>query len=112
MEGPLHVHHCEDEGFWILEGEFTFQVGDETIEASPGSFVFGPKDVPHTYNVGSGPARLLYVLSPAGFEDFIYATSEPAEELTLPPLPEGPPDPEEMERLGALARQHGIELLG
>ena len=47
-EGPLHVHHREDEGFFIIEGELTFQIGEETIKASPGSFVFGPKGVPPT----------------------------------------------------------------
>ena len=62
----LHVHHQEDEGFWILEGELTFYVGDQTIMARPGSFLFGPKDVPHAFTVDSGPARLLFVLSPAG----------------------------------------------
>jgi quercetin dioxygenase-like cupin family protein len=111
-EAPLHVHHNEDEGFWVLEGELTFEVGDQTIKASPGSFLFGPRDVPHRYTVDTGPAKLLFVLSPAGFEEFIYATSEPAEELVLPPPPEGPPDPAEMEQLGALARQYGCELLG
>ena len=65
-EGPLHVHHREDEAFWIIEGELTFQIGDETIRASPGSFLFGPKDVPHTYTVDSGPAKLLFILSPPG----------------------------------------------
>ena len=45
-EVSLHVHHREDEAFWILEGELTFQVGEETIKASPGSFLFGPRDVP------------------------------------------------------------------
>jgi mannose-6-phosphate isomerase-like protein (cupin superfamily) len=110
-EGPLHVHHREDEGFWVLEGELTFEIGDETIKASPGSFVFGPKDVPHRYTVESGPARLLYILSPAGFEDLIYATSEPAQERTLPSQPEGPPSEAEMEQLRALARQYGGELL-
>jgi hypothetical protein len=44
-----------------------------------------PKDIPYRYTVNSGPARLLFVLSPAGFEEFIYATSEPAKERTLPP---------------------------
>ena len=110
-EGPLHVHHREDEGFWVLEGELTFQIGDETIKASPGSFLFGPKDVPHRYTVESGPARLLFVLSPAGFEELIYATSEPAKERTLPPQPEGPPSEAEMEQLRALVRQYGGELL-
>ena len=110
-EGPLHVHHREDEGFWILEGRLSFEVGEEKIKAGPGSFVFGPKDVPHRYTVESGPARLLYILSPAGFEEFVYATSVPAEERALPPAPEGPPSEAEMEHLRALARQYGGELL-
>ena len=110
-EQPLHVHHREDEGFWVLEGELTFEVGDETIKASPGSFVFGPKDVPHRYTVESGPARMLFLLSPAGFEEFIYATSELAKERTLPPPPEGPPSEAEMEHLGTIAREYGAELL-
>ena len=111
VEAPLHVHHREDEAFWILEGELTFQVGDETIQASPGSFLFGPRDVPHGYTVDSGPARMLWVLSLAGFEEFIYATSEPAQERTLPPQPGGPPSEAEMEHLATLARQYGGELL-
>ncbi len=110
-EQPFHVHHREDEGFWVLEGELTFQIGEEAIKASPGSFLFGPRDVPHRYTVDSGPARLLFILSPSGFEDFIYATSEPAQERALPPQQEGPPSEAEMEQLGAIARQHGAELL-
>jgi mannose-6-phosphate isomerase-like protein (cupin superfamily) len=110
-EGPLHVHYREDEGFWILEGELTVEVGEERIKAGPGSFVFGPKGVPHRYIVESGPARLLFILSPGGFEEFVYATSVAAEERTLPPAPEGPPSEAEMERLRALARQYGGELL-
>ena len=110
-EAPLHVHHREDEAFWVLEGELTFEVGDQKIEASPGSFLFGPRDLPHRYTVESGPARLLFMLSPAGFEEFIYASSEPAKERTLPPPPVGQPDEAEMEQLGALARQYGCELL-
>ena len=110
-EAPLHVHHREDEAFWIIEGELTFQVGEETIKASPGSYLYGPKDVPHRYTVDSGPAKLLFILSPAGFEEFIYATSEPAKERVLPPAPEGPLSQEEMEQLRAIARQYGCELL-
>src|SRR5918997_3750609 len=109
-EQPFHVHHREDEGFWVLEGELTVEVGEETINDAPGAFVFGPKDIPHRYTVESGPARMLFLLSPAGFEEFIYATSEPAKERTLPPS-EGEPSEAEMEQLGAVARQYGAELL-
>jgi mannose-6-phosphate isomerase-like protein (cupin superfamily) len=106
-EQPLHAHHREDEGFWVLEEELTFEVGEEKIKASLGTFIFGPKGVPHRYTVESGPAKLLFILSPGGFEEFIYATSEPAQERTLPPQPEDPPSEEEMEQLGAVARQYG-----
>src|SRR5215207_3097329 len=70
-EGVLHVHHFEDEGFYILESEMTFYVGEQTIKAGLGSFLFGPKDVPHAFTVDSGPERLLFLLSPAGFEGLI-----------------------------------------
>jgi quercetin dioxygenase-like cupin family protein len=81
----LHVHHREDEGFYILEGEMTFYVGEQTIKAHPGSYLFGPKDVPHAFSVDSGPARLLFVFSPAGLEGLIREMGEPARSLTVPP---------------------------
>src|SRR3954452_23380179 len=56
---PLHVHRNEDESFYVLEGELTMWVDGETILAREGSFVYGPRDVPHTYLVSSGEARFL-----------------------------------------------------
>ncbi len=109
---PLHVHHSEDEGFWILEGETTFYVGDLTIKAHPGSFLFGPKEVPHAFAVDSGPARLLFILSPAGMEGAIREMGEPARSLSIPPPPEEPPDEAEMGRLMAIATKYGGEMLG
>ncbi len=106
----LHVHHREDEGFWILEGELTFYVGDQTIKAHPGSFLFGPKDVPHAFTVDSGPAKLLFVLSPAGLEDLVRDMGEPAGSLTVPP--QAPPSEAEMLQMAAIAAQHGAEILG
>ncbi len=111
-EGVLHVHHFEDEGFYILEGEMTFYVGEQTIKAHPGSFLFGPKDVPHAFTVDSGPARLLFVLSPAGMEGAIREMGEPARELSIPPPPEEPPDEAEMGRLMTIATKYGGEMLG
>ena len=108
----LHVHHREVEGFWILEGELTFYVGDQTTKAHPGSFLFGPKDVPHAFTVDSGPARLLFVLSPSGFEGLIREMGEPARSLTVPPQPEAPPDPAEMQQMAAIGARYGAEQLG
>src|SRR5689334_21360621 len=58
---PLHVHRREDEWFYVIEGELTFWVGGETIVAPAGAFVYGPRDVPHTFLVSSEQARFLLV---------------------------------------------------
>jgi quercetin dioxygenase-like cupin family protein len=108
-EVPWHVHRNEDEAFYILEGEMTIHVGEQTFKGVPGSFVFAPKDIPHMYTVDSpGHARLLMFFSPSGFENFIRATSDPAESLVPPP----PADIElDLEQIAALARQYGAEFV-
>jgi quercetin dioxygenase-like cupin family protein len=110
-EAPLHVHHRDDEGFWVLEGDVTFEVGDATIEASAGDYVFGPRDIPHRFTVGDQGCRMLFILVPGGIEDVIRTTSEPAQSRTLPPPPEEEPTPEEIEGLKAIVKEHGYELL-
>ena len=59
-EAPLHVHHRDDEGFWVLEGNVRFEVGETTIEASAGDYLFGPRDIPHRYTVGDQGCRMLF----------------------------------------------------
>jgi quercetin dioxygenase-like cupin family protein len=110
-EAPLHVHHRDDEGFWILEGDLTFEVGETTIEASAGDYVFGPRNIPHRFTVGDQGCRMLFILVPGGIEDLIRATSQPAPTRTLPPPREGEPTPEEIEGLKALIKEYGYELL-
>ena len=110
-EAPLHVHYRDDEGFWILEGDVTFEVGDETIEASAGDYVFGPRNIPHRFTVGDRGCRMLFILVPGGIEDVIRATSEPAASRTLPPHPEEDPSQEQIEGLKAIVKEHGYELL-
>ncbi len=107
-EAPLHVHHREDEGFWILEGDVTLEVGDTTIEAHAGDYAFGPRDIPHRYKVGDAGCRMLFICTPGGFEKLIIDMSKPAGTRTLPPPPDGPPD---MERVAAVAQAHGCELI-
>jgi quercetin dioxygenase-like cupin family protein len=108
-QAPLHVHHREDEGFWILDGDVTFHVGDVTIEARAGDFAWGPRDVPHRYTVGPDGCRMLFILTPAGFEGLVRDMSEPAAERTIPPASDEAPD---MERVARVAEAYGCELLG
>jgi quercetin dioxygenase-like cupin family protein len=106
---PLHVHHREDEWFYVIEGTLTFWVGGEVIDAPAGSFVYGPRDIPHTFIVSSPEARFLLVTEPAGFEQFMRAFSERAATRTIPASAGPPSDPG---ALIAAAAEFGIEILG
>jgi quercetin dioxygenase-like cupin family protein len=106
---PLHVHRREDEWFYVLDGELTFWVDGRVVDAPPGTFVYGPRDVPHTFVVASERARFLLVTEPAGFDAFFRAAGEPAERPEIPPAPSEPPD---IAGLTALAASFGIEILG
>ncbi len=107
---PLHAHPREDQALYVLEGAATFYLPGESFAIGRGESAYGPRNVPHTeQGTSSEPLRQLVVNTPAGFEDFIAAAGEPAAELTLPPPSQEPPD---MERLTALAADHGIEILG
>lgn len=107
-EAPRHVHHKEDEGFWVLDGEVTFDVGGTTIATTKGDYAFGPRDVPHSYRVGPSGCRMLFIVTPAGFENLVREMSVPAAERTLPPSPQESPD---IEGLGDLVRRYGCEIL-
>src|SRR5947207_11415316 len=66
---PPHVHSREEEGFYILEGEITFQIGDQRLVAIAGTFANVPVGTPHSFKNESGkPAKMLIFLAPAGLE--------------------------------------------
>ncbi len=67
---PLHRHDF-DEAFYVLEGELTFQLGNEVFTRTAGELAFAPRNVAHTYaNHSDAPARALLVCTPAGFERY------------------------------------------
>jgi quercetin dioxygenase-like cupin family protein len=101
---PLHVHRREDEAFYVIEGTYSIFIGDEVIEASPGSWVWGPRDVAHGYQVHSERGRHLSLTMPAGFEEFF-------EEVAAIPTPSADPR-NEMDRVAEVAVRYGVELLG
>jgi mannose-6-phosphate isomerase-like protein (cupin superfamily) len=108
QQPPLHLHHTDDEGFYLLEGRVTLWCGDRRLELSPGDFALAPHGIPHTYRVESEEgARWLVTSSDASFDRFVRAYGEPATEDRLPD-----PAAPDLERLTALAEEHGIEILG
>jgi quercetin dioxygenase-like cupin family protein len=71
LGSPVHTHRNEDEYSYVLEGRVGVQLGDDVIEAGPGDLVFKPRGVAHAFwNAGDQPARLLEIISPAGFENY------------------------------------------
>ena len=107
-EAPLHVHHREDEGFWILDGSATFEVGDATIEGRAGDFLFGPRGVPHRFTVGPDGCRMLFIMTPGGFENLVRDMGVPAASRTLPPPSDEEPD---MEMVARVAERYGCALV-
>ena len=105
---PLHVHHREDESFYVLDGEVTMQCGDRRFRAAAGSFVFLPRGVPHTFVVeGEQPARMLTLLTPGGGEGVFIEGGRPAEAAGFPP-----PTPPDIAALKRVSARFSAEIVG
>jgi quercetin dioxygenase-like cupin family protein len=98
---PLHMHHDEDEMFYLLEGECEVQCGDQTFKATTGALAILPRKIPHGFrNIGTTPSKILVTITPGGFERFF-------EEVSRLPR-DRPPD---MDKIMAIARNYHLELL-
>lgn len=101
LGSPVHTHRNEDEYSVVLEGQVGVQIGEQTVEAGPGTVLIKPRGVPHAFwNATDRPARLLEIISPAGFEGYFAALGEMFAD-------QSPPDPG---RLAELADHYGLDL--
>ncbi len=99
---PPHLHTREDEYSIVTEGEIGFRSGDREVVLGPGGYITKPRGEAHSmWNAAQVPARMIEVISPAGFEHFFWGIGEAM-------AAGGPPDPEAM---AALAAEHGLELV-
>ena len=100
---PLHRHTREDESFYVLEGEYLFEVDGRRILAGPGSAVFAPRGTVHTFmNVGTTPGRMLGVMQPAGMDAFFVDMDAAVADGKAP----------DFEELALIFKKYGLELLG
>lgn len=108
---PMHVHHREDESYYILEGEYEIHRVDEPpMRATVGAFVYVPRDTIHTYkNVAAIPGRMVVITTPAGLEGFFAEVGQPATDRSSPPVLSGPPD---IAKMAAIARRYDLEITG
>jgi quercetin dioxygenase-like cupin family protein len=105
---PPHVHSREEEGFFVLEGEITFQIGEDRIVAKAGTFANMPIGMPHSFrNESNSTAKMLITIAPAGLEQMFFEVSSP--------LPQGAttaphPTQTDIEKLLEIAPTYGIEI--
>ena len=104
---PPHVHSREEEGFYILEGEVTFTVGDKQIVATEGTFANMPVGSLHSFkNTTDKAARMIISVAPAGLEKMFFEVGQSVNLGETPP----PPTKAEIERLLAVAPNYGVEI--
>ena len=100
MASPYHVHHSEDEAFYVLDGHVRFVCDGEWMDAGPGTWVYGPREIPHGFKVvGAQPARMLLMCAPAGLEKFVLELCAPLDAIPAPP---------DMAKLAATAARFNI----
>src|SRR3954452_7255934 len=100
LAAPLHLHHREDEYTYVIEGRVGALLGDEVVIGEPGDLIFKPREQWHTFwNAGDEPARILEIISPAGFEHFFEELSDMGGAIKADP-----------EALGALNERYGLEM--
>ncbi|MDW5265926.1 MULTISPECIES: cupin domain-containing protein [Acidobacteriaceae] len=106
---PYHLHHVEDEAFFVLDGEFTFICDGKKTVLGPGGYIFLPRNIPHGIRcTGSSPSTMLVLAMPGtGFVGMMIEMAEPAEERTLP-VPSAP----DVEKLAMLCEKYKIDILG
>ena len=101
---PPHIHRREDEAFYVLEGQLTFEVDSRQIRASAGDWITLPRNSLHCFkNIGPAPAKVLILVNPSGLEKFFAEVGQPVTDRSAPP----PPD---IEKLLAVAPRYGLEI--
>lgn len=105
---PPHIHSREEESFYVLEGEITFQIGDETVVAGEGTFANMPVGSLHGFKNESGKtARMIISVAPAGLEEMFFECGVPLAEGVTDAKP---PTQEEIDKLLEIAPRYGIEI--
>jgi quercetin dioxygenase-like cupin family protein len=111
LEPPAHTHTIESETYYILDGVMDFYLdGKHFTTARKGDTVYLPTDVQHEFKLQTETALCTIMVEPGGFEKFFVGFSIPAEAMTLPPPPDGPPSPEMIQHFVNTLATYGIAM--
>ena len=101
---PLHVHHREDEWYYVLSGEFIFKAGDESFQLPAGGSIWLPRGIPHIWaNTTNANAKLILACQPGGFEKFFEEMGREMENIS---------QAEAHTKMGEVMAKYGMEMLG
>ncbi len=96
---PLHLHHDQDEWFYVTEGKFDIRVGDNVFSLAPGDSVLAPKGIPHSFRNTSQTGRLMVTFLPAGTMEEFFAAGSAAGQMSPP-------------EFAKLFELHGMQVVG
>ena len=112
MAVPLHTHTLEDEVWFVLEGEIAFVLGEETLICGPGSFIYVPRNLPHTFQVKSETAHWFGFGLGGNLDQWFFETGVPAQSLTIPPRSTEPPSEALVQAITDSLKAYGTDTLG
>jgi quercetin dioxygenase-like cupin family protein len=98
---PRHIHHREDEWYYVLSGEYLFEVENDKYTLPIGASIWAPRDIPHVWaNAGTTDGRIILMCQPGGFENFFDESAK------------GMMDKMTAAQMEAIAEKYGMEMLG
>ena len=105
---PWHVHHDEDESFYVVDGTVTVVIDARSVTLTTGDYAFGPRGIPHGFRIeGTKPARVLLLTTGGEFAEFVREASRPDDGAK----PSAPSEAD-LAKLAAAAQRHGLSILG
>lgn len=110
---PEHIHHANDEAYYILEGTYRFKVGGEVAEASEGTFVFIPRGTPHAWvSTGTAPGRVAIIFTPGGMADYFDDLGPLVPDMMVGITDISKVAPDVLARVEEVWKRHGYEMVG
>lgn len=110
---PEHVHHRNDEAYYVLDGTYRFKLGPDVTDVGAGSFVYIPRGTPHAWlNIGDRPGRVVMLFTPGGMAGYFEELQPFLPELLAAAGDMSAIDPDTLRKAGEVMQRYHFELVG